>query len=72
MAGIEGWMERAELLDCTGKVSHTLTLLLDGTVEVRFASGVRAIVDPVRRCCLTPGVVVPPGLYEAAGALRPG
>jgi hypothetical protein len=66
-------MEQAQLLDCQGRVTHTLTLLLDGKVEVRFASsGVRAVVDPVLRSCLTPGVHVHQDLMDAAAALRPG
>jgi hypothetical protein len=67
-----GWMEQAKLLDCNGRVSHTLTLLFDGMVEVHIASsGVHAIVDPVRRTCLTPGVHLHRELLDAAGALRP-
>jgi hypothetical protein len=67
------WMERVQLLDCQGRVSHTLTLLLDGCVEVRFAgSGVAAIVDPIHRACLTPGVHIHDDLMDAAAGLRPG
>lgn len=64
-------MEQVQLLDCSGQVTHTLVLLFDGTVEVRFRSGTRAIIDPVRRRCLTPGITVPADLYEVAGTLRP-
>jgi hypothetical protein len=68
---VEPWMEQVQLLDCTGVVTHTLVLLLDGTVEVRFRSGVTARVDPHRRVCFTPGVHIPGDLYEAAATLRP-
>ncbi len=65
------WMEQVQLLDCSGQVTHTLVLLLDGTVEVRFRSGIRGRIDPRRRCCLTAGVVIPPGLYDAAATMVP-
>jgi hypothetical protein len=29
----------AELFDCHGRVTHTLVLLVDGNVEIRFHSG---------------------------------
>lgn len=65
-------MERVSLLDCTGKVTHTLTLLLDGRVEIQFSSGRRAVIDPGQQHCFTPGVNIPADLYEAARGLRPG
>ena len=66
-------MEQARLLDCTGQVTHTLTLLVDGTVEVHIsASGVRAVVDPASRTCLTPGVHLHRDLFDACAQLRPG
>ena len=67
-----GWMEQVQLLDCNGRVTHTLTLLLDGAVEIRFAAGGhRAVVDPVRRTCLTPGMNIHADLMDAASTLRP-
>lgn len=69
----EPWMEQAKLLDCNGRVTHTLTLLLDGRVEVHIASsGVRALVDPASRTCLTPGVHLHHDLLDACAGLRPG
>lgn len=61
----------AQLLDCEGRVTHTLTLLADGRVEIRFAAGARALVDPVRRATLTPGVTVPDPLMDACASLTP-
>lgn len=64
-------LERVELLDCTGAVSHTLTLLVDGTVEIRFRDGHTARVDPSTRQVLTPGIGVHRDLVDAAAGLRP-
>lgn len=64
-------LDQVQLLDCSGKVTHTLTLLVDGTVAITFAAGHRAIVDPLARRCLTPGMHLEPTLLDAAGAMRP-
>ncbi len=64
-------LERVQLLDCTGYPSHTLTLRVDGTVEVRFREGHTALVDPSTRTVLTPGIAVHPDVIEAAAGLRP-
>jgi hypothetical protein len=62
----------AEVLDCHGHVTHSLTLLPDGTVEVLIrSSGVRALVDATSGRVLTPGITLPDDLVHAAGALRP-
>ena len=55
------------LIGCTGAVTHTLTLMVDGRVRVRFASGVEADVDPGSGMVLTPGRHVPPQVIAAAG-----
>lgn len=60
------------LIDCTGSITHTLTLMYDGTVRVRFASGVEAAVDPSSGTVLTPGRVVPPQVMAAARTLAVG
>lgn len=64
-------LARVDLLDCTGLVSHTLTLLADGSVEIRFAAGHTARVEPSARRILTPGMHVHDDLMDAAAALRP-
>ena len=60
------------LIDCTGVTTHTLTLLIDGRVRVRFASGVEADVDPGTGTVLTPGRSVPPQVIAAARTLAVG
>lgn len=65
-------LARAELLGCDGQVTHTLVLRVDGTVEIRFAAGHAAVVDPSTRRVLTPGIAVHDELLDTAGALRPG
>ncbi|MFN3220078.1 MAG: hypothetical protein ACE367_26600 [Acidimicrobiales bacterium] len=48
-----GGLARTQLLDCNGRITHTFTLLPDGTVEVATGS-VRALVDPARKVVLRP------------------
>ena len=67
----ERHLERVQLLDCTGAASHTMTLRIDGMVEVRFRAGHVAVVDPVAKVTLTRGMTVPPDVIEAAAGLRP-
>jgi hypothetical protein len=59
------------LLDCNGRVSHTLTLQPDGVVAIRFADGRTAKVSPVGRVNHTPHVTVTPSLMDAACTLSP-
>jgi hypothetical protein len=68
---LSGDLEQVQLLDCTGHPSHTLTLRLDGTVEVRFREGHVALVDPSTKTVLTPGMTVHPDIIETAAGLRP-
>lgn len=72
MSSPDPWLEQVQLLDCTGRVSHTLTLRPDGTVEIRFREGHTALVDPSSGCCLTPGIHLHADLLAAAAGLRPG
>ena len=46
-------LHASSLLDCHGRVTHRLTLLPDGTVQVQ-SGAVEVIVDPVRRMVLRP------------------
>jgi hypothetical protein len=64
-------LQQAELLDCSGRVSHTLTLLIDGLVRIDSANGRTAIVDPRTRRNLTPHVPVGPALVDRAAQMRP-
>lgn len=60
------------LIGCTGAITHTLTLMIDGRVRVRFASGAEADIDPASGTVLTPGRVIPPPVVAAARALSVG
>jgi len=64
-------LTHVDLLDCTGRRTHSLVLRADGTVEIRYREGHRALVDPRTRRVLTPGITVPPDLLDAAAGLRP-
>ena len=55
----------ARLLDCHGHVTHTFTVLLDGTVRVA-GHGRDVVVDPCTRRLLTPGAHLPPELIDHA------
>ena len=63
------FLRSTELLDCNGRVSHRLTPSIDGTVDIRFAAGHVARVDPRTRVCLTPGVRIPQGMWTDIAAL---
>ena len=69
--GVDRYLQKVELLDCSGRVSHTLTLLVDGLVRIDFANGRRATVDPRTRRNLTPHVPVGPALLDRAAQLTP-
>jgi len=58
-----------KLIDCNGTVTHTLTLLIDGTVRIAFTGGAQAIVEPRTGAVLTPGRTVPAELIAAARSL---
>lgn len=68
---VDRYLRRAELLDCSGQVSHTLTLLIDGLVRIEFANGRTATVDPQTRRNLTPHVPVGPALMDRAAQVTP-
>lgn len=67
----DAYLHRSVLHDCQGKVTHTLTLLVDGTVAVDFANGRRAVINPDTRTNLTPAVVVAPALMDQAAQVGP-
>jgi hypothetical protein len=69
--GLDDVLQRVELLDCSGRVSHTLTLLIDGMVRIDFANGRTATVDPRTRRNLTPQVPVGPALLDRAAGMTP-
>lgn len=67
---LDHYLQRTDVLDCTGRVTHTLTLRLDGTVQVTFASGRVGIADPESRTSRTPGVAIPEHLWAEIVACR--
>jgi len=66
---VDQYLNRIELLDCSGKISHTLVLALDGMVEIHFAGGAVARVDPRRRAVLSRGMDVERTLMDRAAEL---
>jgi hypothetical protein len=67
----EDYLHRTVLHDCQGRISHTLTLLVEGNVRIDFADGRHAVIDPNARQNLTPRVVVPDALMDQAVQVRP-
>jgi hypothetical protein len=66
---LSGFLASSQLVDCTGQVTHTLTLLPDGMVEVAMGS-VTAIVNPTTRSVVRPiGFRVPDQIFDQAGIL---
>jgi len=62
-------LHSAELLSCTGSVTHRLTLLPDGNVEVE-AGSVKALVNPATRTILRPrGYHLPDQVMDHAATL---
>lgn len=45
---IDDYLEHVTLMDCSGQITHRLTLQIDGTVKVK-AGQVEVIVDPSTR-----------------------
>lgn len=66
---LDAYLQTSEVFDCTGRVTHTLTLRVDGTVKITFANGRTAIADPDTRSCATPGMIVPDSLWPEITAL---
>ena len=66
---LSGYLASTQLMDCTGHVTHTLTLMPDGMVEVAMGS-VTVVVDPVRKLVVRPpGARVPDQVFDHAGIL---
>ena len=63
------YLASTQLMDCTGQVTHTLTLLPDGMVKVVKGS-VTVIVDPQSRSVVRPvGARVQDQIFGEAGLL---
>ena len=66
------YLVSSQLLDCSGRVTHTLTLLPDGNVEVEMGA-TTAVVDPRARSVVRPvGVHVPGDVFDKAAVLARG
>ena len=63
------YLATTQLWDCQGNVTHTLTLLPDGNVEVKMGS-IKAVLDPARRTVLRPsGYAVSDEVFQYASIL---
>ncbi|CAE7836277.1 cobW, partial [Symbiodinium sp. KB8] len=68
MSDIEKYLTTTELLDCQGRVQHTLTLMIDGRVKIRRASST-IIVEPSTGHIEPAGSIVPDHVLHAVGEL---
>ncbi len=59
---VDDFLTTTRLIDCQGRVTHTLTLLLDGRVRVRVGS-VEGVVDPSQRAVRPATVKLGAGEY---------
>lgn len=50
---LDDYLDTVDLIDCSGTVTHRLTLMVDGRVRVRVG-GVDSFVDPGTRTVLPP------------------
>jgi hypothetical protein len=58
-----------ELIDCTGQVTHKITLLFDGSIEIRFGAGLTARWHPETGVTDPPHVRIPEQVLAAAREL---
>ena len=66
---LSNYLNSAELLSCTGSVTHRLMLLPDGNVEVEIGA-VKALVNPSTRTVLRPrGYSLPEQVMDHATML---
>lgn len=59
---LDEYLDSVELIDCSGQVTHRLTLLVDGRVRVRVGD-VEAVIDPVSRAVVPPSRQLGRGEY---------
>jgi hypothetical protein len=59
---VDDYLVTTRLIDCGGRTTHTLTLLLDGHVRVR-AGAVEAVVDPRDKSVHPPAIKLGAGEY---------
>lgn len=68
---IDNYLTTTALIDCTGQISHRLTLQFDGMVRIDYTAGRSVTVDPATRTVLTPGAHIESTLMDQAVMLRP-
>lgn len=68
VSDLDRYLTSIDLLDCQGRVEHSLTLQLDGTVRVR-RGGSSIIVDPATGFVDPPGAAVPDHVIHAISEL---
>ena len=59
---IDDYLTTTQLMDCQGRATHTLTLLLDGRVRVR-TSAREVVIDPRDRSIQPPSATLGVGEY---------
>lgn len=59
-----------QLIDCTGVATHTITLMYDGSVQIRFADGLVARWHPETGAVDPPHCTIPDQVMAAARELR--
>ncbi|MFT4988061.1 MAG: hypothetical protein ACI9BK_000831 [Acidimicrobiales bacterium] len=63
------YLDSTSLLSCTGSVTHRLTLLPNGNVEIEIGA-VTALVDPTTRTVIRPrGFTIPDQVLDHAATL---
>ncbi len=68
MSDFDRYLTTTELLDCQGRVEHSLTLMIDGRVKIRRSSST-IIVEPSTGHVEPPGAIVPDHVLHAVGEL---
>lgn len=66
MSPLDDHLTRTTIIDCTGEISHTLVLALNGSVDIVFRDGRRANIDVRHGVNLTRNVIVSEGLLREA------
>lgn len=59
---LDDYLTTTQLMDCQGRATHTLTLLLDGRVRVR-TSAREVVIDPRDRSIQPPSATLGVGEY---------
>ena len=59
---VEDYLDSTRLVDCQGRTTHVLTLMLDGRIRVRVGI-VEAVIEPATRHVAPPHVKLGRGEY---------